>query len=128
VTTHSRDDRDYKVRKLSGSTDGRGIPISATASPGTTVHTALSSPAANEWDAITLYAINHTGSAISLIIEFGGTDTADQIGVTLPPNSPLTQIVPGLILNNGAVIRAYASSANAITVFGVVNRYEQEGV
>lgn len=123
-----RDDRDYKVRKLSGSIDGRGINIDTSASPGNVVHIALTSPAANEWDAVMLYAVNRTASPVDFTVEFGGTNGADCIKVVLPANSALTEVVHGLVLNNGAVIRAFASNANAISVFGVVNRYEQEGV
>ena len=124
-----RDDRDYKVRRLSASTDGRGIPVAATSSPGTLVHTALTSPAANEWDQITLYAVNNSGSTVDLTIEFGGTDTSDRMTVSILANSWMVEVLPpGLVLNNGAELRAYAGSANAVTVFGSVRRYEQEGL
>lgn len=123
-----RDERDYKTRKLSDSTHGRGIAVVATASPGTSLHTALASPASEEWDEIHLYAVNNTGSAVMLTVEFGGTDAADRIAVNVPANSGLVDILPGLMLNNGAALRAYASTANAVTAFGFVRRYEQEGL
>jgi hypothetical protein len=46
--TQTRDERDYKTRTLSASTNGRGIAVNAVASPGDLLHTALPSPAANE--------------------------------------------------------------------------------
>ena len=49
-----RDYRDYKKLGLSESDAGRGIKVAATATPGTLLHTALSSVAANEWDEIFL--------------------------------------------------------------------------
>lgn len=125
---HYRDERDYKTRHLSGSTDGRGIAIAATTSPGTLIHTAFGSPAANEHDEITLYGVNNTGSAVSLTLQFGGTASADAITVSVPANSGLLQLVPGLPLHNGAEVRAYAASANAISMFGRVRRYEQDGM
>lgn len=118
------DFRDYKKQKLSQSDKGRGIKITSTASPGQTIHTALSTPAANEWDEVWLQAINQTGSAVTLTILWGGTSTDDQIKVTVAANSELVEVISGLVLNGGAVIAAFASSANAIIVHGFVNRYE----
>jgi hypothetical protein len=69
-----RDYRDYKKRKLSASTDGRGIKVAATASPGTLIHTALDSIGAIEWDEIWLRATNTSGSPVQLTVQFGGTE------------------------------------------------------
>ncbi|MEM6528602.1 MAG: hypothetical protein AAF653_09930 [Chloroflexota bacterium] len=122
-----RDDRDYKVRGFSESDSGRGVTVNATTSPGTLIHTALTSPAANEWDEITLQAVNNTGSAVSLTVEAGGNTTADRITVSIPANSGLTTVLSELVLNGGVPLRAYASTASAVTVFGFLRRYEQEG-
>jgi hypothetical protein len=68
---------------LSGSTDGRGIKIAATATAGTLVHTATSSE--TDCDVITLYAHNSSGSAVNLTIEFGGvSDPDDLIILSIP--------------------------------------------
>jgi hypothetical protein len=49
--------------------------------------------------------------------------------VSVSGNSWMVEVLPpGLVLNNGAELRAYAGSANAVTVFGSVRRYEQEGM
>ena len=71
-----RDYRDYQKRKLSGSSDGRGIKVSADSSPGTVIHSALSSVAANEWDEIFIQAVNTSGSDVKLTVEWGGTSGA----------------------------------------------------
>ncbi len=86
-----RDFRDFKQRGLSGSEDGRGIAIAATTSPGTLIHTALSSPAANEWDEITLWAVNQAATAITLTVEWGGTTSADRIVLEVPAASGVTR-------------------------------------
>ena len=106
--------------KLSGSTDGRGILVAATASAGTTIHTAVNNTV--DWDEIWLWAHNSSTSAIKLTIEFGGTTSPnDLIEITIPPESGLVNIVPGLILQNNTVCRAFAGTTNLINIFGFVN-------
>src|SRR5512139_1683053 len=79
-------------RKLSGSTDGRGIKVVATASAGTTIHTAVAGTTAGTFDEIWLYAYNSDSVARLLTIEFGGTTAPDDnIKVTLASQSPGTQ-------------------------------------
>jgi hypothetical protein len=120
-----RDFRDYKKRGLSSSDGGRGIVVSAIASPGTLLHTALSSPAASEWDEVTLWAVNRTGTASTLTLEWGGTDTTDQISVNVASGGSLVPVVDRLVLHNGREIRAYGSTADALVIHGSVRRFEQ---
>jgi hypothetical protein len=124
MTQHDHDYRDYRTRGLSASTRGRGIKIDATDSPGTFLHQALSSSAANEWDVITLRAVNASASPVTLTLEWGGTDPDDLIEVTLPAHSGLVEVVPGLGLQGGVQVRAYATTANVVVLYGVVQRYE----
>lgn len=108
---------------LSGSTNGKPIKVAATATPGTTVHTATTSTTGK--DEVFLFATNTDSSPRTLTIEFGGvTDPDDLIvkALVLPPNSGPWPIVTGQPLNNGLVIRAFASSANLILISGYVNR------
>lgn len=120
-----RDYRDFKKRKLSASTDGRGIKVAATASPGTLIHQALANIAANEWDEVWIRAMNTSGAAVKLTIEWGGTGSPDdQIEITIPAESGLTEVIPGLVLQNSAQVKAFAASANVIVLHGFVNRYE----
>jgi hypothetical protein len=108
--------------KLSGSTDGRGIKVVATTSPGTTIHTATSSTTTG-WDEVWLYAYNSDTVSRLLTIQQGGTTSPDDdIKVTIPPQSGLVLVVSGLILQNSSVVRAYAAAANVITIQGYVNR------
>lgn len=118
--------RDFKKRGLSGSTDGRGIKVAATSTPGTLVHTALASTAANEWDEVTLWAVNSSGSAVSLTVQMGGTNSPDDlITVNVPAGGGLLQVIPGLVMQNGIEIRAFAAIANVLVIFGSIQRYEQ---
>ena len=109
-------------RKLSGSTDGKPIKVAATGTTGTTVHTAVAGTTAGTFDEIWLYAYNgHTGNVV-LTIEFGGVSVPDQnIVVTVTSKSGLMLVVPGLLLQNGMVVTAFAATANVITISGFVN-------
>lgn len=120
-----RDYRDYQKRKLSGSSDGRGIKVAASSSPGTVIHSALSSVAANEWDEIFIQAVNTSASAVKLTVEWGGTDSpGDHIEVTIPAESGFTEVISGNILQNGTLVRAFAATADVIVLHGYVNRYQ----
>lgn len=116
----------FKKRKLSASDGGRGIKVVATASPGTLVHQATASVAANEWDAVWLRAVNTSGSAVKLTVEWGGAGNPDdQVEVTIPAESGFTEVIPGHVLQNGKEVRAFAASANALVLHGFVHRYEE---
>jgi hypothetical protein len=111
----------YK-RKLSGSTDGKAIKITQTATAGDTIHTAVASTTAGTFDEIWLWAYNGHTDTVTLTIEFGGATVPDQnIIVTLAAKSGLIPIIPGLILQNGMVVKAFCSVANVVTLTGFVN-------
>jgi hypothetical protein len=109
-------------RKLSGSTDGMPIKVVATATAGTTIHTSVAGTTAGTFDEIWLYAYNGHTTSVTLTIEFGGATVPDQnIIITLSSKSGLNLIVPGLILQNGLIVKAFANVANVITISGYVN-------
>lgn len=109
-------------RKLSGSTDGKGIKVVATSTLGTTIHTAVAGTTAGTFDEIWLYVYNSHSATVALTIEFGGaTDPDNHIVLTVPNDSGLVLVVPGLILQNSLVVTAFAASANVIAISGWVN-------
>jgi hypothetical protein len=113
----------YSRILLSGSTNGREIPVAATATPGTAIHTAVSGT--SSFDELYLWASNVTGSAATLTIEWGGvTDPGDHIckSLSIPANSPPIPIVTGQVLNNGLLVKAFSGTASAINLGGFVNR------
>lgn len=110
----------YSKQLLSGSTNGKPIAVAATATPGTTIHTAISGTSG--FDEIWLYAVNSSTSSVKLTVEFGGTTTAEQIEITIAAESGLVLITPGLILNNSNVVRAFAGTGSVINISGYVNR------
>ena len=109
-------------RKLSGSTDGKPIKITQTATPGDTIHTAVAGTTPGTFDEIWIYAYNGHSADVVLTVEFGGATVPDQnIVVTIPDKEGLVPVVAGLILQNGMVVKAFAATANVITLSGFVN-------
>ena len=111
-----------RKRKLSGSTDGRMIKVVQTATPGDTIHTAVAGTTAGTFDEIWLWAVNSDTTARKLTIEYGGVASPDDlIELTIPPESGLVLILPGLILQNSLVVKAFCATANVVMVSGFVN-------
>ena len=113
--------------KLSESTQGNPIQISATGSPGTTIHVTGSS--ATDVDEVWIYATNTSSASTNLTIEYGGTGTGSQIILSVPSRSGLSLVVTGsILLGDGSTvstISAYAATGGAINILGYVNRIEQ---
>ena len=110
---------------LSGSTGGQPIKVVATATTGTTIHATGTS--ATTIDEVWLYATNTDTVTRTLTIEYGGTTSPDnKIIISIPAQSGLSLVAPGLVLTGtGAAARnitAFASSANVINILGYINR------
>lgn len=113
----------YSRQLLSGSTNGKPIPVTATATPGTAIHTAQAGTSG--FDEVYAWASNVTGAAATLTVEWGGTtDPGDHMvkQVSIPANSPPIPIMTGQVLQNGLVARAFSGTASAINITGYVNR------
>lgn len=109
-------------RKLSGSTDGLPVKVVAVATAGTLIHTAVAGQVAGTFDEIWIYAQNNHTAAVTLTIEYGGATVPDQnIVMTIPNKAGLQLIIPGLILQNGLTVKAFASIANVVCLSGFVN-------
>lgn len=112
----------YTKQKLSGSTDGRQIKVTSTTAA-VTVHTSVSGTV--DFDEVWLYATNSSTSNVKLTVQFGGTTSPDdEIETTITAESGLVLVVPGLVLQNGAVVSAFAATANVINLSGYVNRID----
>ena len=110
----------YTKVKLSGSTDGRAVKVAATATAGTTIHTG--STTSTTYDEIWLYAQNTDTSAVKLTLEWGTATAADgNIELTIAAEAGLVLVVPGLILQNSKVVKAFAGTADVILLSGFVN-------
>lgn len=107
--------------KLSGSTDGKWISSFGTV---VTVHTAVSG--ITDWDEIWIYATIKRGATLPMLeIQWGETtDPDDYIYVQVKEGSNETCIIPGLLLNNEAIVKIKAfgaSGSNSIYIDGFVN-------
>jgi hypothetical protein len=109
---------------LSKSTNGRAIKVAATATAGTEIHDGSTNTAVI--DEVWLYAQNTDTTARKLTIEWGGTSAPDDlIELTIPAESGLTLVAPGLLIKGAGTalkVRAFASLTNVITIHGYVNR------
>ena len=110
---------------LSGSTNGRPIPVVQTATPGTAIHTAVAGT--TSFDELYLWASNVTASAATLTIEWGGTsDPGDHLtkAYSIPANSLPIPIALGQRVQGAVVIRAFSGTASAINITGYFNRVQ----
>lgn len=115
----------YSRVLLSGSTSGQPIPVAATATPGTLLHTAVAGSAA--FDEIYLWASNVTAVTATLTVEWGGVaDPASHIvkAYSIAANSAPQAIAVGQAVNGGLAVRAFSGTASAINVTGFVNRIQ----
>jgi len=113
----------YSRVLLSGSTSGKPIKVTATATAGTTLHTAVAGTVS--FDEIYLWVTNTDTAAVNLTIEWGGVSDPDQLvckAVPIPPNSGPIPIMTGQVLNSGMVVGAFASAASKLLFTGYVNR------
>ena len=109
----------FSKELLSGSTDGKNVKVVATATAGTTIHTAHASATDEVW----LYACNTDSTDRKLTIEYGGTTSPDDLTeVTIEAEAGWVLVIPGLLLTNSLVIKAFAAAANVVEVNGFVNR------
>ena len=113
----------FQKLHLSGSTDGRAIRVAATATAGTTIHTATTSSNTDSYDEVWVWAGSTSAAAINATIQTSETDDSASINVRVPAayNGPIL-VIPGLIYRNGVVLTATAATANRVNLFGFVNR------
>lgn len=113
----------YSRLMFSGSTAGLPIAVSSTATPGLTIHTAVTGTVS--FDEVYLYAANVSAAAATLTVQWGGTtDPASDLvyQISLPANSPPIPIATGQNLNNALVVKAWSGTTNAINLTGWINR------
>ena len=110
----------YSKKIFSGSTDGKGIKVETNATPGTVVHQAVAGT--TDFDELWIYAYNAHTSSIKLTLEFGGTSDPDNTTVqTVAAQSGLYLVVPGFVVQNGAVVRAFTDTVDKVVLYGFVN-------
>lgn len=112
----------YSKQFLSGSVNGKAILVSGTATASAnTIHTAVAGT--SSLDEIWLYAVNTSNSNVKLTIEYGETTSPNgHIEVTVLAEAGAVCVVPGFLLQNSLVVKAFAGTTNVITLYGFVNR------
>ena len=114
----------YSKELLSASTNGKGILVAATATAGTLIHTAVSGT--TDIDEVWLYAVNAHSADIKLTLEWGeATEPTGNIEQTVPYEAGLMLLAPGLLLQNGLTIKAFAGTANEVVIHGYVNKIDK---
>ena len=110
----------FSKELLSGSTDGKAIKVVQTATAGTTIHTAHATAKDEVW----LYAHNSSASTVKLTLEWGEATAPDgNIEINIgAEGTGLVLVSPGNILTNSLVVKAFAGTANVVTIVGYVNR------
>ena len=105
---------------LSGSTQGKGVKVVATATAGTLIHTAVSGT--SNIDEVWVYAVNSSAAAVKLTLEWGEATAPDgNVEQTVPAEAGLMLVAPGLLLQNGLTVKAFAGTANVVVLHGYVN-------
>jgi hypothetical protein len=118
----------YSKVLLSGSPQGRPIPIGQVLSPGTILHTTEAS--ASVIDEVTLFVVNTSITDQDVVVEVVGT-TANQdlIIQKVPAHTGLMLLTAGLPITGtggaGNTIRAFnnGGAPGALNIVGFVNRY-----
>ena len=103
---------------LSGSTNGRGIKIVATATAGTLLHAAH----ATAKDEVFLWVTNTDTVERKVTVEFGGVTAPDDNLVMSIPAGETLLVLPGLVASGSVNVRAFGAAANVLVAFGFVNR------
>lgn len=111
----------YTKHVLSASSNGRPIAITITNATGELLHTAPTGTTGV--DEVYAWATNLSTATTDahLTVEFGGTSGSDQMKFTIPSRDTI-MVIPGLSINNGLEIRAFATASTIFNVAGYVNR------
>ncbi len=113
----------YAPVHASGSTSGKMIKVVTTATPGTTLHTAIAG--VNDFDEIVISAMNSDSVPRLLTIELGSASAPDDlIEMTIPAQDGLHIVIPkgAVRMNGGLTIAAFASAANVIVCAIAIDR------
>jgi len=112
----------YSKVLLSDSTNGKNISVTgANTGAAVDIHDAVAGT--SDIDEVWLYACNTDSTDRKLTIEYGGVASPDDLTeVTIAAEAGWVLVVPGMLLQNGLVIKAFAAAANVVLVNGYVNR------
>lgn len=110
----------FSKAKLSASSDWKPVSVAATATAWTLIHTAVSGT--TQFDEVWIWAVNTSSTNVKLTIEYGDAATSSNIEYTVWAEDWLKLVVPWLILQNWATVRAFAATANVISLSWFINQ------
>lgn len=100
---------------LSGSANGKPIECSTA---GAVIHTA--GAGTGTIDEVYVWAFNTSSADYAITVKYGATTSAATYQETITAKSGLQMVIPGLPLNNGLAVNAYATGS--VKCVGYVNR------
>ena len=122
--------QNFTAMTLSAATNGAPIKIAATATAGTTIHTATSSDMPEGCDEVYLWAGSTSSAAINATLQISSGNVTDgqSINFRVPAayNGPI-MILAGHRIADGVVITATAATAERVNIWGHVNRISGQG-
>lgn len=101
---------------LSANSTGLPINVTATATPGTLIHTAAGT--GGDHDLITLYAHNIHTATVSLVLEWGTATGAQNLIIDLRPNSGPILVADRVPLTGSNVVRAFCATTAVVNIVG----------
>ena len=107
---------------FSSSNFGRGILITATADPGTLLHSGTNSTTSGTYDEIFVFFHNPGTGNLTGVIEWGSNSSPADIMTYIIPGQSTVEVVPGFVLQSGLVVRGYCQTSSGIIANGFVNR------
>lgn len=118
----------FTAMTLSAATNGLPIKVTAVATAGTTIHTATTSDMPEGCDEVWLWAGSTSASAVNGSLHFSNDPGYRLINFSAPAafNGPVA-ILAGHRVCDGVVLTATASSADALIIWGNVNRISGQG-
>lgn len=112
----------YTTIPLSASTNGEPIEVTGVDTANSVlVHTAIN--VADDYDQVQVFANNTSEGDVDITLEIGGTAQENLIVRTIPAKTTKL-VVEDIFLDGGKTIKAFASTAEVVNVYGKVGRTE----
>ncbi len=110
---------------LTGSDSGASIKVNST-STGVEIHTHDASFNQSLFDELHLWAYNSDSSARTLTLQWGGTTSPDNLIVISIAAGSFLKVVDGIHISGNLDVKAVASAANVVMVYGYALSYVKE--
>ena len=105
----------------SGTTNGNMVSITQTATAGTNLHTAITGT--DHIDEVYVFACNIHTADVVLTLEIDGVAAANKSTYTVPKGDGFHLVLPGIRMENGGTVAAFAGTTAVINCIVIVNGY-----